>query len=47
MIVGMIVTNDAIWKSEVLKEYDIELGFKWIVVFSIYHSAFGMHLLAS
>lgn len=28
MIVGMIVTNDAMWKSDVLKEYDIELGFK-------------------
>ena len=32
----MIVTNDAMRKSDVLKEYDIELGFKWIVVFSIY-----------
>lgn len=32
------------------RNYDIELGFKWIVVFSIYttqvNSAFGMHLLA-
>lgn len=28
MIEGMIVPNDAMWKSDVLKEYDIELGFK-------------------
>ena len=36
----MIVTKyDAIWKSEVFKEYDIEVGFKWIIVFSIYHTS--------
>lgn len=39
MIVGMIVTNDAMRKSDVLKEYDIELGFKWIVVFIIYRTS--------